>query len=458
MHSYFIQHETQAVPIFRVEVDNFQEWKKGQTVFIQNWLATYGAKGKVGEVLSIPNPDGFMDKVIYVDQRSSHVWDYAGMVCVLKKLVYVLDDSFSDEQAALVYLSWGLSAYRYDRYTEKDNDFPRVVVRKGVDIQAIQSQIESTNLVRDLINTPANDMGPQELEEAAVDLAKSHKAAIKIIHNEALLEQNYPAVYTVGMASTRFPRLIDIRWGDPKHKKITLVGKGVCFDSGGLDIKPASGMLTMKKDMGGAAHVLGLAKLIMEARLPICLRVLIPAVENSISGQAFRPLDVITMRSGKTVEVGNTDAEGRLILADALHEADSEEPALIIDFATLTGAARIAMGLEVGAMFSNHEDIAEKILKKSVDVYDPLWRMPLWEGYRGSLKSKVADLSSTGSSSYGGAITAALFLSEFLPNKTPWVHLDIMAWNNSSSAGRQEGGEAMGLRALYAFVQDFIKT
>lgn len=457
MHSYFTDSHQKAIPINRLMPEDFEAWKKVQNSFIQKWLESHGVKGKSGEVLSIPGQSGEIEQVIYLDKIDAILWDYAGLVSALKVLTYTLGETFDDAQAKVVYLAWGLCAYRFDRYTKKDSSFPTLLVRQKVDLKDVQRQIEATNLVRDLISTPSNDMGPQELEEEALKLAHEYDAKVKTIYDEDLLQQNYPAVYTVGKASSRAPRLIDMHWGNPKHIKITLIGKGVCFDSGGLDIKPASGMLNMKKDMGGAAHVLGLAKLIMDAKLPVCLRVLIPAVENSISGVAYRPLDVITMRSGKTVEVGNTDAEGRLILADALYEADRETPSLIIDCATLTGAARVAMGTEVGALFSNNDNVADQLLESSRSVNDPLWRMPLWEGYRASMKSKVADLSSTGSSSFGGAITAALFLSEFIPNKTPWVHLDIMAWNSTATPGRPEGGEAMGLRALYDFVQMYVK-
>jgi leucyl aminopeptidase len=396
--------------------------------------------------------------VVYLDKDGSGLWDFAAMVQALKPGKYKLDVSFDSFQAQLVFLAWGLSAYGFDRYSKKDRDFPHLCVRSDVDVEDVERQVNATNLVRDLINTPANDMGPVELAQHAQDVAEKYNAKLTVIVNDDLLKANYPAVYTVGMASSREPRLIDFRWGSDEHPKITLVGKGVCFDSGGLDIKPAAGMLTMKKDMGGAAHVLALAQMIMDAQLPVCLRVLIPAVENSISGVAYRPMDVIKMRSGKTVEVGNTDAEGRLILADALHEADSEKPALIIDIATLTGAARIAVGTELGALFSNDDKLAGQLIQFGRDTQDPLWYMPLWEGYRSNLKSKVADMSSTGSSGYGGAITAALFLSEFLENKTPWFHLDIMAWNTGDKPGRQEGGEAMGLRALYAFIKNFLKN
>lgn len=457
MHNYFIAQKNKAIPISRITAKDYKQWVADQSEFVKNWLGSQNSKGKSGEVLSIPGKSGSVEQILFIDKDNASLWDYAVLAGV-KPGTYHLDDSFNSKQAGFVFLGWGLSAYRFDRYSKKDRTFPQLCIRKDVDIKDIERQIEGTNLVRDLINTPANDMGPVELAAQATIIAKKYKADLNITVGKDLIKDNYPAVYTVGMASDRSPRLIDFRWGSKKHTKITLVGKGVCFDSGGLDIKPSSGMLTMKKDMGGAAHVLALAQMIMDSDLPVCLRVLVPAVENSISGIAYRPMDVIKMRSGKTVEVGNTDAEGRLILADALHEADSEKPALIIDVATLTGAARVAMGTELGALFSNNNELAQQLVKAGGEINDPLWQMPLWEGYRTNLKSKVADISSTGSSPYGGAITAALFLSEFLENKTPWFHLDIMAWNNGDKPGRHEGGEAMGLRALYGFIKSFVKS
>jgi leucyl aminopeptidase len=453
MTSYFTDDNKGGIPITRVPGKAYKTWAAGQSDFIKNWLSSQNVKGSEGEILCIPGSSGRVEQVVFVAKENPGLWDYAALANGVRAGIYVLDDSFDTAQATAVFLGWGLSAYRFDRYSKKEPLLPQLCVRADVDLADVQRQIDGTYLVRDLINTPANDMGPVELAEKATEIARAHKAELKIIIGEDLLKANYPAVYTVGMASDRAPRLIDMRWGSEKDPKVTLVGKGVCFDSGGLDIKPSSGMLTMKKDMGGSAHVLALAQMIMEAKLPVRLRVLVPAVENSISGNAYRPMDVIKMRSGKTVEVGNTDAEGRLVLADALHEADSEKPQLIIDCATLTGAARVAMGAEVGVLFSNDDKVAQSLVKTSHDISDPLWQMPLWEGYRSHLKSKVADISSTGSSAYGGAITAALFLSEFLPNKTPWVHLDIMAWNNSDKPGRHEGGEAMGLRTLYAYVK-----
>ena len=329
----------------------------------------------------------------------------------------------------------------------------KLVVPKNADPLLAESLADAVHLVRDLINTPANDMGPSGLAAAARKVARAHGAKVSVTIGDALLKKNYPLVHAVGRASSDAPRLIDLRWGG-KGPKVTLVGKGVCFDSGGLDLKPASGMLLMKKDMGGGAHVLGLADMIMGAKLPLRLRVLVPAVENAVSGDAFRPLDVLKTRKGLTVEVGNTDAEGRLVLGDALSEAARENPDLIVDFATLTGAARVALGTEVPAFFTDRDSLADALMRHAARESDPLWRLPLHKPYRRLLDSKVADLNNVSSGSFGGAITAALFLAEFVGSEAPWVHFDLMAWNLSDRPGRPQGGEAMGLRAVYGVVAE----
>jgi leucyl aminopeptidase len=308
-------------------------------------------------------------------------------------------------------------------------------------------------LARDLINTPANDMGPAELAAAAQAVAKQHGAKVTEIAGEALLKQNYPLIHAVGRGSARPPRLIDLRWGKPNAPKLTLVGKGVCFDTGGYDIKSAAGMLTMKKDMGGAAVSLALAQLIMGAALNVRLRVLIPAVENSVSGNAYRPADVFPSRKGLTVEIGNTDAEGRLVLADALAEADSEAPDLLIDIATLTGAARIATGFELPPFFTDDETLAAELMQSSAEVHDPLWRLPLWRGYESTLSSSVADLTNNPDYGTAGAITAALFLNRFVTAAKSWVHFDIAAWTDRPKPGRPRGAEAAALRAIWQMLK-----
>jgi leucyl aminopeptidase len=312
--------------------------------------------------------------------------------------------------------------------------------------------VESIYYVRDLINTPTDDMGPTELADFTVALGKQYAATVDQIIGDDLLKKGFATIHTVGRASDDAPRLLDLRWGNAAHPKVTLVGKGVCFDTGGLDIKPSSGMLLMKKDMGGAAHVLGLARMIMEAKLPIRLRVLIPAVENSISGNAYRPGDIIKSRKGLTIEIGNTDAEGRVVLADALTEAVSEKPDMLIDIATLTGAARIALGTDIAVLFTNSDEVAAAVSQHAEQQSDPIWRLPLFASYREALNSSIADINNSSSDSYAGAITAGLFLKEFVPDDIPWMHFDMMAWNLKTRPGRPQGGEAMALRALFSYL------
>jgi leucyl aminopeptidase len=310
--------------------------------------------------------------------------------------------------------------------------------------------VDAVYFVRDLVNTPSNDCGPAEIEQAARAIAEKFGASIRSIVGEKLLNENFPLVHAVGRASARVPRLIELLWGAPKNPKVALVGKGVCFDTGGLDIKSEAGMLLMKKDMGGAAHALALAQMIMDAKLPVRLRVVVPAVENAISGDSFRPGDVLASRKGLTVEVGNTDAEGRLILADALALADEDGPELIVDFATLTGSARVALGPDLPAVFTADDGLAAALARHGAAEADPCWRMPLWRPYQSMLDSKIADTNNVASGPFAGAITAALFLSRFVDKAKSWLHVDLFAWNPSAKPARPEGGEAQTIRALYA--------
>ena len=353
-------------------------------------------------------------------------------------------------------LGWLLAQYKFDRYRTDDKAAgPRVLLTDTpASIGSIVREADAVALVRDLVNTPAADMGPPQIEAEATRIAKIFDAKLTVTRGHDL-QIHYPLIHTVGMAASRdfAPRLIELEWGDPANPRLAIIGKGVCFDSGGLDIKPSSGMRFMKKDMGGAAHVLALAHLIMAARLPVRLHMLIPAVENAIAGNAFRPGDVLTSRKGLTVEVTNTDAEGRLVLADALAKAGEANPVLIVDFATLTGAARVALGPDLPAMFANDDDVAAAVLAAGVACDDPLWRMPLHAGYEEMLTSDIADLNNSPDSGLAGAVTAALFLQRFVPGNTPWLHLDTFAWQPTSKAGRPKGGEALGLRAVWAMVQ-----
>lgn len=355
-------------------------------------------------------------------------------------------------------LGWLTAQYRFDRYRgepTEGNIGPRTLLMP--DVAHIDRTIRLANavhLVRDLVNIPTADMGPPDLERTAEEMARRHHASITVTRGDAL-EQGYPMIHAVGRAAHRdfAPRLIEMTWGQPDHPRVTLIGKGVCFDSGGLDIKPSSAMRLMKKDMGGAAHALALAELVMAEGLPVRLHLLIPAVENAIAGNAFRPGDVLTSRRGISVEIGNTDAEGRLVLGDALTRAAEDKPELIIDFATLTGAARVALGPDLPALFANDDDLARQLVDLGRQVDDPLWQLPLWPGYMEMLKSDIADIANAGEGGFAGAITAALFLQKFVEDGTLWAHFDTFAWRPAARPGRPKGGEALGLRAAFALLQ-----
>jgi leucyl aminopeptidase len=435
---------------------DWQAWLDGREPAVRRWLEATRFDAEPGKSRLVPGPDGDIREVLVGLGGEPSPWDWAGLPTELPAGRYRLEGA-SKEDAEAAALGWALGTYRFDRRgARKETDLAALVWPRDCRRERVEAAAEATYLVRDLINAPASELGPAELTEAAQALAKRRGAELRTVVGEALLEQSFPAIHAVGRAAApeRAPRLADLRWGDPRHPKVTLVGKGVCFDSGGLDLKPANNMKLMKKDMGGAAHVLGLGSMIMALGLPVRLRVLVPAVENSVSGSAMRPLDVVPTRKGTTIEIGNTDAEGRVILSDALHEASTESPALLVDFATLTGAARVALGADLPALFSNDDATAEAILAKARAEADPLWRMPLFQPYRKLIDGKVADITNSPDSPLGGAITAALFLQEFVDSKIPWAHIDLMAWNSSSRPGRPEGGEAMGLRALFAHVEE----
>ena len=396
--------------------------------------------------------EGGLSRVLYVADPADPFWP-AGLASLLPDGDYAFAEAPVEPEAAA--LAWLLAGYRFDRYRSKTDDAlrPRLVLPDGVDEVRVRRIAAGTFLARDLVNTPASDMGPQEIEDAARAVAESCSASIEVTSGEAL-EHGFPMIHAVGRASPRAPRLIDIRWGDPSAPKVTLVGKGVAFDTGGLDIKPAAAMRNMKKDMGGAASALALAQMIMDAGLPVALRVLVPAVENAIDGSAFRPGDVLRSRKGLSVEIGNTDAEGRLILADALDLADEEAPDLLIDLATLTGAARVALGPEMMPFYTDDDAFADVLAGHGRRVNDPIWRMPLWRGYDAWLSSKVADVSHISSQPFAGSVTAALFLKRFVENAKVWAHFDIFGWNATARPGRPEGGEAQAIRALYAMLEE----
>ncbi|HUZ72419.1 MAG TPA: leucyl aminopeptidase family protein [Stellaceae bacterium] len=420
---------------------------------VERWAEATRFGAEPGKLLLLPDECGRLGRVVVGLAEGDALWGLAGCPDSLPEGNYALDGAWAPEQATRFTLGWALGSYAFTRYKRRERGFARLEWPENCDRARVEAVADGFFLARDLINTPAEDMGPAELAGAAEALAARHGARCRVIVGDALLQENYPTIHAVGRASVRAPRLVDLLWGDERAPKVTLVGKGVCFDSGGLDLKPASGMRMMKKDMGGAATLLGLAQAVMALRLPVRLRVLVPAVENSVSGSAFRPLDVIRTRQGLTVEVGNTDAEGRLILCDALAEACREAPALVIDMATLTGAARVALGPELPALFANDETLAADLLRAGTEEGDPFWRLPLWRPYRDLLKSPIADINNVSEGPHAGAITAALYLAEFVPAATPWAHIDTFAWNQKSRPGRPEGGEALALRALLAVIE-----
>ncbi|SCA55454.1 Leucyl aminopeptidase [Candidatus Terasakiella magnetica] len=453
---YIVEHpKDKPITLISVACDTFDKWLEKQDKDTQNWIKSNDFKPVGGASIALPGKKGKIEQILVSISQDNMMWDFAALPAKLPKALYKIKGRHKADEANAAVLGWALGTYSFDWYKEATKEFASLVLPKTADKQTVQALAEGIELTRDLINLPAADMGPVELAQAAEDLADEHEAACELIIDDGLMDENLPAIYAVGKgaASDRRPRLIDLTWGSDKHPKITLVGKGVCFDTGGLDIKPAQFMKLMKKDMGGAAHVLGLAKAIMAAKLPVRLRVLIPAVENAVSDKAMRPLDVVDSRQGKTIEIGHTDAEGRVVLADALTLASEEKPDFIIDFATLTGAARVALGTELPALFSNNDDLANDLLMAGQSQGDNMWRLPLWKPYRKMIDGKTGDISNESAAPYGGAITAALFLEEFVLNSTPWAHLDVMGWNTSSKAGRPEGGEAMALRAAFAMIK-----
>jgi leucyl aminopeptidase len=417
------------------------------------WLEQHGFSAERQRVIIIPSSSGGVAGAVVglgamADWSQLAWWHASGLPDRLPARDFHVAGDLPASALHQVLLGWLHGGYRLTRYKSSASQVvrARLAVPRGVDSDAMLRQAHAVHWARDLINAPANELGPGELAAAAADIAREFAAEFRCLEGDDLLAQNFPLIHAVGRASARAPRLIDLRWGDPRHPAVTLVGKGVCFDSGGLDIKGSSGMALMKKDMGGAAIALGLARSLMARGAPIRLRVLIPAVENSIAGTSYRPGDVVRSRRGLTVEIGNTDAEGRLILADALTEADSERPSLLLDFSTLTGAARVALGPELPAVFGNDAELIEHIRRCGEQEADPVWPMPLWDPYDEELGSRVADLNNVSSSSFAGAIFGALFLRRFVSSTHSWAHFDLYAWNARERPGRPVGAEAQCLR------------
>lgn len=423
--------------------------RSGEAPAVPPFARASGFTGAAGTFCLLPSPGGGIDRALVGLGDGSDRFALGDMPAKLPDGTFLIDPPCDPQLATDIALAWAVGSYTFDRYKDKRPSLSRLVWPQNADRAAVRRTARAIALVRDLVNTPAEDMGPAELQAAAETLAQEYGAGLRAIVGDDLLTADYPAIHAVGRASPRPPRLLDLTWGDPDAPQVTLVGKGVCFDTGGLDLKPASAMKLMKKDMGGAAHALAVALMVMDAGLPVRLRVLIPAVDNAVAGNAFRPGDVLRTRKGLSVEISNTDAEGRLILADALAEADAEGPEALIDFATLTGAARVALGPELPALFVNDEPLAEALLAAARRVDDPLWRLPLWPGYRKMVEGKIADLDNAPEGGMAGAITAGLFLEAFVAAETPWAHVDCYAWNQRARPGRPVGGEAQGVRAVF---------
>jgi leucyl aminopeptidase len=448
----FTAPETEARPLWAVPADHYETWLARQGAATKAWLEGSGFEAKSGACALLPGRDGAPAAALVVLSAPAEPWDLAAAHARLPAGDWRPEPFEADLDLVQAGLGWALAGYRFERYRKREAR-PRRLALDGPAAARASVIADAIFLARDLINTPAADLGPAELADAVQSVAARFGATCRTMVGEDQLQEEYPAVFAVGQASPRAPRVVDLAWGDAGAPRVTLVGKGVCFDTGGLDLKNSAGMLLMKKDMGGAAVTLGLAQAIMAANLPVRLRLLIGAVENSVAGNAFRPGDVLRTRKGLSVEVGNTDAEGRLVLCDLLAEADRETPDLLIDCATLTGAARVALGPDLPALFTPDDRLAADLLAAGTSAFDPLWRLPLHAGYRERLDSPVADINNTGSDSMASSITAALFLAAFVEQTTAWAHLDMYAWNPKDRPGRPKGGEATGLRALLAAIE-----
>jgi leucyl aminopeptidase len=445
-HNLIARARPDTISVAVLRTDGYAGWLEKQPQARRDWLKQVAFTGAAGASAVLPAAAGVKPGAVFVLGGDADLWVWAGLATQLPPGSYRLDGRLPAALATEAALGWGMTGYEFTAY-RKPRETPRQLVwPDNADRDAVTRQLDAATLVRDLINTPAEDMGPSELAAAARKLGRAHGAKLNIVVGDALLKANWPMIHMVGRASDDAPRMIDMQWGT-RGPRVTLVGKGVCFDTGGLDIKPASGMLRMKKDMG-------LASMIMAAKLPVRLRVLIGAVENAIAGNAYRPWDVLHTRKGITVENANTDAEGRLVIGDLLYDASREKPDLLIDYATLTGASRVAVGTDLAALYCNNDKLAADLTRHGDATADPIWRLPLYSPYRRMIASKVADVSSASDGPFGGGITAALFLNEFVDDDVPWAHFDIMAWNTASRPGRPEGGETQGMRAAYALIED----
>ncbi len=440
-----------ALPLHVVTRATLADWRATQSTTVQAWLDAQSFDGSAYTALLLPGPNGVDGAVIGVgDLLDPAAYGHAPYALPATQTWTLASELPAPARNALQ-LGWGLGAYRFSRYRQPLRA-PSLLWVDGGDADTF-AQLAACLRVRDLVNTPTEHMGPDQLEQTVCEIAERFGAKIEVISGDDLITRNFPAIHAVGRASHRAPRLIGLQWGDAAHPHVTIVGKGVCFDTGGLDLKPADGMRNMKKDMGGAAHAIALAELVMTRRLPLRITLLVPAVENAVGPNAFRPGEVVDTRLGVSVEIDNTDAEGRVILCDALTYAAEQKPTLLLDFATLTGAARIALGPDLPALYSNDEAVAQQWLSAGVELRDPLWRMPLWRPYLRYLTSNVADIANGGPSKMAGSITAAVYLERFVPLDQKWAHLDVYSWNDNDRPGRPAGGEAQGLRGAYALLR-----
>ncbi|MTJ06027.1 MAG: leucyl aminopeptidase family protein [Sediminimonas qiaohouensis] len=448
----------EALPLFLLEEGAVTEWAAQQADVARRWITASGFDGTLGRCLAVPGADGAPALALMgfgtQKKRARGRFHLAAAAAGLPAGTYRIAGGLPADEAEQEALGWLLASYRFDTYRGGDpkRSMPLLIAPEGVDAPRLEVLAEAECMIRDLINTPANDMGPDALEAACLDLAHTHGASLSVVRGEDLIEQNYPLIHAVGRASSRAPRLIDMHWGE-EGPLLTLVGKGVCFDTGGLNLKPGTSMGSMKKDMGGAANVLGLAHMIMALGLPLRLRVLIPAVENCVSANSFRPGDILTSRAGLTVEINNTDAEGRLVLADALTCGAEGAPDLMISMATLTGAARVAMGPDIAPVFTDDDALAGALAQIAPQVADPVWRMPFWDPYEGDIEPGIADLDNAPNGGMGGAITAALFLRRFARAAPRYAHFDIYAWQAKAAPARPKGGLGQGPRALLGAIE-----
>ena len=442
-----------AIPILATDKKRLPKLLATLSAAERRWIEGCEFDAEPNTFALVPDGKGAIARVLLGVRDGDDPWALAGLPLKLPRARYALGKGPIEIAPAQAAFAWELGGYRFTRYKKAKARAADLQLAPSPEVKASLEMAAAVRLVRDIVNTPAEDMGPEELSQAVRAEAEAFGGKFREWVGEELLAENFPAIHAVGRAAARAPRLLEIRWGDPKHRRIAIVGKGVCFDSGGLDLKTHEGMRLMKKDLGGAAHALALARLVMQRRLPVSLHLLIPTVENAVSGNAYRPGDIVSTRKGLKVEIGNTDAEGRVILCDALAYAVEQKPATIIDFATLTGAARVALGPELPVLFCNDERLATRLETSAAEVDDPIWRLPLWRNYRRLFESDIADINNSGRGGFAGSIVAALFLDYFVPRDIPWAHFDVYAWNDANRPGRPVGGEAQGLRAVLAALE-----